>query len=227
MKLFKTAIVALVLLFHLVVAPPLLAEPDKPNYQANPEYIEVTSALDQLLSSQDTKAKAKIGDLRLQKYILETAEDWGQCRNETGKTLAIYANKPPKVGFSQESSLYFLGSGKTTDDDWDCDGVYLPSGVKVAGLDLPEQLVVSTTPSTVSSKPQPAATITKPEQLGTPIALKIVDGTQLVIKTNPDTAAIELNIPPAQVFKTGEVNWSIPTLSQAEIDLQVPNASID
>ncbi|MBW4576464.1 MAG: hypothetical protein KME08_14410 [Aphanothece sp. CMT-3BRIN-NPC111] len=213
MKLFKIVLVALVLLVDLVVAQPSWA--DRPPLTNSPDYTEVTQSLDSLLKAKDApdgsgytaeEIQQKIGQLQLQKYILETAEDWGQCRNETGKTLAVYAHKPKKSSFAQDSTLYYLGDGKVTDDDWNCDGVYLPSGAKVAGL----------TPGD-----------TQGQELGEAVALKIVSGTQLVAKTNPETGAVEFNVSPAKVFKTGEVNWSIPALSPADIEAQTPNAPID
>ena len=213
MKLFKIALAALVLLVNLAIAQPSWA--DRPNLTKSPDYTEVTQLLGGLLQAKDAPEQAdytpeeiqqKIGELKLQKYILETAADWGQCRNETGKTLAVYAHKPKKSSVSQESTLYYLGDGEITDDDWNCDGVYLPSGVKVAGL----------TPGD-----------TQEQELSDPVALKVVSGTQLVAKTNPETGAVELNVTPAKVFKAGEVSWSIPALSQADVDAQTPNAPID
>lgn len=212
MKLFKSALVVLVLLVNLVVVQPSWA--DKSLSTNNPDYIEVTQTLDSLLKAKDQpdqsgykpeEIEQKIGNLKLQKYILETAEGWGQCRNETGKMLAIYAHKPKKLG-AQKNTLFFLDNGKSTDDDWDCDGVYLPSGVKVAGL----------TPAD-----------TQGQELTEPVALKIVDGTQLVAKANPETDAVEFNVTPARVFKAGEIDWSIPDLSQADIDSKDPTAPID
>jgi hypothetical protein len=40
---------------------------------------------------------------------------------------------------------------------------------------------------------------------------------------------MELNLPLAltQLVKAGDVNWTIPTLTQADIDAQTPNAPID
>jgi hypothetical protein len=213
MKLFKLFLVALVFLANLVFIQPSWA--DRPNLTNSPDYTEVTELLNSLSQPQNTpnesgytpeEIQQKIGDLQLQKYILETAADWGQCRNETGKTLAVYAHKPKKSNVSQESTLYYLGDGKVTDDDWNCDGVYLPSGVKVAGLTSGD---------------------TQGQELGEPVALKIVSGTQLVAKTNPETGAVEFNVPAAKVFKAGEINWSIPTLSSADIEAQTPNAPID
>lgn len=211
MKLFKIVLALLVLLVNLVVAQPAWA--DAPKLTNSPDYTEVTQALDQLLKAQSApdqsrnytpeEIQQKIGSLRLQKYILETAQDWGQCHNETGKTLGVYAHKPKKSGSSQESTLYFLADGQITDNDWNCDGIYLPSGVKVTGL----------TPAD-----------TQGQELGFPLALKFVDGTQLVAKSNPETGAVELNVSPAKVFKAGSVNWSIPNLSQADIDSKAPNA---
>jgi hypothetical protein len=208
-KLFKLALVALVLLANLVIAQPSWADP---NLTKSPDYTEVTQAIDNLLKVKDTpdqseytpeQIQQQLGELKLQKYILETATDWAQCRNETGKTLAVYAHKPKQAA---QNTLYFLANGQITDDDWDCDGVYLPSGSKVAGLTAADAQVQDLTES---------------------LAIKVVDGTQLVAKSNPQTGAVEFNITPAKVFKANEVSWSIPNLSQADIDANVPNAPIE
>jgi hypothetical protein len=213
MKLFKIALTVLVLLVNLAIAQPSWA--DRPKLTKTPDYTEVTQLLGSFLKAKDApdesgytpeEIQQEIGELRLQKYILETAADWGQCRNETGKTLAVYAHKPKKSSVAQESTLYYLGDGKITDDDWNCDGVYLPSGAKVAAL----------TPGD-----------TQEQELADPVALKVVAGTQLVAKTNPETGAVELNVTPAKVFKAGEVSWSIPALSQADVEAQTPNAPIE
>ncbi|MBH8574237.1 hypothetical protein I8752_14665 [Nostocaceae cyanobacterium CENA369] len=207
MKLFKSALVALILLLNLAIAQPSWA--DRPNLTTSTDYTEVSQAIDNLLQIKNTpdeteytpeEIEQKLGDLKLQKYILETAQNWAQCRNETGKTLAVYAHKPKKV--LQGNNLYFLGNGKITEDEWDCDGIYLPTGTKVAG-------------------------IAGVEELAEPLAIKVVDGTQLIAKTNPETGAIEFNVPPAKTIKVGDVSLSIPNLSQAEIDAAAPNAPIE
>jgi len=46
----------------------------------------------------------------------------------------------------------------------------------------------------------------------------------LVLKTNPDTSAIEFNPVGTQILKAGEVNWFIPNVSQSVIDAKVTNA---
>lgn len=208
MQLFKIVLVLFVFLVNLVFAPPSLAEPKTPRYVNNPDYIEVTQSLNTLLKAKETPAEAekytpeeldnKIADLELQKYTLETGVNWGQCRNETGKTLAVYGPNPKKSKSVYDRTLYFLGAGQTTEPEWDCDGVYIPSDA-VTNL------------------------TTDGQTLGA-VAVKIVDGTQLVVKTNPDTGALELNPPPAKIFKSGEVNWFIPNVSQASIDTRIPNA---
>ena len=213
MKPLRALLIVLVIVANLVFAQPSFA--DRPKFSQSPDYTEVTQSLDNLLKAKEApdqsdytpeEIQKKIGVLQLEKYILETAEDWAQCRNETGKTLAIYAHKPKKSSFSDESTLYYLGNGKSTDEDWNCDGVYLPSGAKVAGL--------------TSSDPQG-------EELGEPLAIKIVPGTQLVAKTNPETNAVEFSVAPAKFFKAGEGKWNVPNLVQADIDSQKPNAPID
>ncbi|MBD2514216.1 hypothetical protein H6G93_04185 [Nostoc sp. FACHB-973] len=207
MKLFKTALVVLVLLVNLIIAQPSWA--DRPNLTTGPDYIEVTQGINNLLQLQKTPEQSEytpeeiqqeLGEFKLQKYILETAQNWAQCRNETGKTLAIYAHKPKKA--SQGNTLYFLGNGQITENEWDCDGVYLPIGSKVSS-------------------------IADAQELTEPLAIKFVDGTQLVAKTNPETGTFEFNVNPAKVFKAGEPNWSIPNLSQADIDAAIPNAPIE
>lgn len=210
MKLFKYLLMVLLVVVSFVFAQPSLADP---NLTKTTDYTEVTQALDSFLQAKDApdeseytpeQIQQKIGELQFQKYILETAENWAQCRNETGKTLAIYAHKPKKS--AESNTLYYLANGEVTDDDWNCDGVYLPEGTKVAGL-IP--------------------TDTQDQELAEPVAVKIISGTQLIAKANPETGVVEFNLPPAKVFKAGEINWSIPTMSQADIDANIPNAPID
>jgi len=207
MKPFRIVLVALVLLLNLVIAQPSWA--DRPNLTATPDYTEVTQGINNLLQAKESRDPAglppeqveqQLGELKLQKYILETAKDWAQCTNETGKTLAVYAHKAKK-GSAQPGTLFYLGNGQTTDDDWNCDAVYLPTGAKVAGL--------------------PNIT-----DVTEPLAVKIVGGTQLIAKTNP-AGEIQFNINPAKIFKAGEGNLSVPDISQANIDASIPNAPIE
>ncbi|MFO0546395.1 MAG: hypothetical protein ACK5Z3_22045, partial [Pseudanabaena sp.] len=82
----------------------------------------------------------------------------------------------------------------TTNEDWNCQGIYFSNGLNNDGV---------------------------------PVAAKIVTGTQLVAKTNPETGAVELNIPVAKVFKAGEANWNIPESPEVLATLQIPQASLD
>jgi hypothetical protein len=205
MKLIKTLLVALVLLVNVVIIQPALADPIS---EKSPDYPRITQALDELLqvraNPEQTEYSAaeleqKIATLQLQKYVLETSEDWGVCRNETGKTLGVYLHQPKQAN---QDTLYYLADGESTDDNYDCSGIYLPNDAKVAGLDL---------------------------AVGAPVALSIVDGTQLTATTNPTTGKLELNVPSAltQIVNVGEASWSIPNLAQADIDAQTPNAPAD
>lgn len=210
MKL-KSVLIVLLILMNFIFAQPSWAS--KAKLTQTPEYTEVTESLNKLLqaktapqeNSEYTSAEVeqKIGQLQLQKYILETASHPAECRNETGNTLAIYAHKGKKA-----PTLFYLGKGQYTDDDWSCDGVYLPSGAKLAN-----------------------ATSLGIQELTEAEALKITPGTQLVISTNPQTGAYELNVSPAKVLKAGdqavENGLSIPNLSISDISTQVPNAPID
>jgi hypothetical protein len=199
MNFLKIILVALVFVVNLAIAQPSWAGKD---FTKGADYAEVTQALNQLQQAKDAPDQAgytpeqyqqRLQELQFQKYVIETAEERAQCHNETGGTLAVYANKPKK----SPTQLYFLGAGQETDDDWDCDGIYLPAGT---------QVVLG--PSAVA------------QELTEPTAVKFVDGTQSIARTNAATGGIELNVAPAKVFKAGEVNWSIPTLSQADINAQ-------
>ncbi|ARV57845.1 hypothetical protein BZZ01_03645 [Nostocales cyanobacterium HT-58-2] len=214
MKIFKAILVFLFLLVNLVIAQPSFADPIA---KKSPEYTEINQQLNQLVQARSNPSavgynsaeelQKKISDLQFQKYVMETTEDWGVCRNETGRTLAVYAHKPSKYG-TPANTLFYLGNGQKTDDEWDCDGLYVPGGVNVAGI---------TVPSGENQEPG----------LEQPLFIKIVDGTKLIARTNPLTGEIELNAPPAGVFQAGELNPAVPNLSQAQIDAQVPNAPID
>ena len=215
MKIANLLLVSLMLIANLLFVQPALA--DKPSFLKNPDYIEVTQNLNALKMAQQTQSQAenynpeqiqqKIDELEFQKYALEMGINWGQCQNATGKTLAIYGPKPKfddddyEEDYPYANGLYFLADGQTTKKKWDCQGVYLPTDAQ----------------TTISSNGQN-------EELLGPAAIKVADGTQLIVKTNADTGAIEFSIPPTQALKAGAANWFIPNVSQAVIDTRVANA---
>jgi hypothetical protein len=207
MKLLNILLVMLVLLVNLMVAQPAWA--DRPKLEQNTDYTEITQALDALIKARDSETppegltlaevKENIAGLQLQKYIMETSEEEGGiCRNETGAPLAIYGAVPKKATSTYDAVLYALPDGAETDDDWNCQGVYLPSDVKVAGVSL-----------------------------AGPTAAKIVAGSELVISKNPETEAIEFNLPPYKFFQPSDINWEIPDLTSDAISLTIPAAPID
>ncbi|MBD2019113.1 hypothetical protein H6F43_02800 [Leptolyngbya sp. FACHB-36] len=190
--LFKLAIVVLVFVVNLAIAHPSLA--DRPKVSKNSDYVQVTKALDGLLALKETQdttpeLQQQIDELTLQKATIESGVNWGQCSNATGRTIGIFGSA---LGESKTSNdpLYFLADGETTPEEWDCQGVYLPSGTNVAGIN------------------------------STPAVFKILDGTRLVARINPDTSAIEFNVP---AVKSGAGNEKIANVSQAFIDSRIPS----
>lgn len=205
MKFLKIALVAIVFMVNLIMAPPSWAGKD---FTKGTDYAEVTQAINQLLQAKANPEQAgytpeayqqTLSQLQQQKYVMETATKRAQCHNETNGTLAVYANKPKKP----PTQLYYLAAGNETDDDWDCDGYYLPAG---------SQVVLG---------PNGEA-----QALTEPVAVKFVDGTQSIVRMNPTAGALEFNVAPATVFKAGETNWAIPSLSQADINAQTPSPQI-
>jgi hypothetical protein len=205
MKFLKVVLVAIVLLVNLVIASPAWAGQD---HRKGTDYAEVTQAINQLLQVKNAPEQAgytseqfqqQLAKLQAQKSVMETTTTRAQCHNETTGTLAVYANKPKK----SPTQLYFLGAGTETDDDWDCDGFYIPAGTQVVL--------------------EPG---TEAQELTEPLAVKFTDGTQSIARANSATGAIEFNLAPAKVFKAGETNWTIPSLSQADINAQVPSPQI-
>ena len=215
MKIWKSLLIVLMVLVNLAFAQPSFA--DRPKFSKNPDYIEVTKALKELSQTKDAQTQVegltpeeiqkRTEELTLQKYALETGINWGQCDNQTGNTIAVYGKTPNDEEDEDavyDNNLYFLANGQSTENNWDCDGIYLANDVKVANF---------------TSSPNGQG-----QELTGPAALKILDGTQLVIKTNPDTAAIDLNVPTVKVLNSKTANWFIPDISQAIINTRVPNA---
>lgn len=212
MKRFKYLLMAIVLFANLLLAQPALA--DRPKVSKNPDYITLTKELEQFRSVKASQGQLegytpeqidrKINELELQKYAFESGVDWGQCTNQTGKTIAIYGPEPELDDdeYSQGAALYFLGDGETTKDRWNCKGIYLPADVNAVALnpDRPGQ-----------------------EFIGD-VVLKVPNGTNLVVKANPDTGAIEFNQVGAKILKASEVNWYIPKVSQTIVDAHVTTA---
>ncbi|WP_414529865.1 hypothetical protein [Nodularia chucula] len=199
--LVKIAIVCLLLLGNLMISQPSWAGQ---KYSLYPDYIELTEALDTALQEQKTQGSTpeiqlEIANLKFQKYLIENSEDpVGICRNDTEKTLLVYGEKSKKSTSTYDNELYLLPSGVETDDEWDCQGVYLPGQ--------------EATESQAATSPQ---------------ALKIVHGTRLVATTNAETGETEFNIPPAKFLQAGEANWLIPENIQAALDAGLTTAKID
>ncbi|MDZ8183389.1 MAG: hypothetical protein RMX96_00805 [Nostoc sp. ChiSLP02] len=213
MKIWKSLLIVLMIFANLAFAQPSFA--DRPKFSENPDYVEVTKAIKQLTQAKKAKnqlvgvtpgeIQQKIDELEFQKYALETGSSWGQCENYTGNTIAVYgkpANEELDDDAAYENGLYFLADGQSTQNNWDCDGFYLPNDAKLAAF----------TPDG------------KTQELTQPTAIKIPDGSKLTIKSNPDTGALEINIPNAQIVTANDVNWFIPNVAQALIDTRVPNA---
>ncbi|WP_317616115.1 hypothetical protein [Nostoc sp. 'Peltigera membranacea cyanobiont' 210A] len=120
MQFLKIVLVALVLMVNLLIAQPSWAGKD---FTKGADYAEVTQALNQLLTVKNTPEQAgytpeqfqqRLAQLQSQKNVIETARKRAQCRNETGKTLAVYANKPKKFQpnstfWAQEQSPMMIG----------------------------------------------------------------------------------------------------------------------
>lgn len=216
MKRFVTVLIVLLTLVNLIFTSPTLA--DKPKFLKNPDYIEVTKNLNELSQAKETlgqtegsnlkEIQQKIDQLQFQKYALESGIAWGKCVNVTGKTLGVYGPIPnfddddDEDYYSYTNGLYFLANGQATKDKWDCAGVYLPNNARTT---------IFKTDGTS-------------QEVNGPIAIKIADGSQLVVTTNPNTSAIEFNVPATKVVKAGEEKWFIPNVAQALIDNRVPNA---
>lgn len=207
MKRLQAVLLSLVMLVSLWFAPPAFA--DAPKLDQNVDYLQITESLDGLLNAREAgelpegiasaeELQQKITQLQYQKYIVEASKGYSECLNQTGKTIAVYGPSPKKSNTSFDNTLYLLPAGEATDDDWSCQGVYLPNDIKVAGLNL-----------------------------GVAGAAKFLSGTRLAITENPDTGAIEFNLPPAQVFQVGEVNWDIPDVTEADLNQQLPQAPTD
>ncbi|MBX9256966.1 hypothetical protein H1Q63_24075 [Desmonostoc muscorum CCALA 125] len=216
MKIWKSLLIVLMIFVNLAFAQPSFA--DRPKFSKNPDYVEVTKALKQLTQAKKDRSELagvtpeeiqkKIDELTFQKYALETGINWGQCENQTGNTIAVYGKTPNEEEEEDavyDNGLYFLADGQSTQNNWDCDGFYLPNDAKLGALTPDGQI----------------------QEFTEPVAIKIPDGSKLTIKTNPDNAAIEINIPNAQIVKANEVNWFIPNVSQALINTRVPNAPIE
>jgi hypothetical protein len=188
----------------------MMAQPSwaSKDFTKGADYTEVNQAINQLLQVKDTPEEAgytpeqlqqQLAKLESQKTILETAKKRAQCRNETGKTLGVYASDGGKT----PSELYFLATGQITDDDWDCDGFYFPAGTQVV------------------FSPNTAV-----QELSESITVKFVDGTQSIATADPTTGAIQLNLEPAKIVKASESKGLIPRLSPEEIDTQIPSPEL-
>lgn len=205
MKKVKNWLISLLCIATLFIATPALADriakksPDYPVIVENLNALLTIKADPQQTEYTPEVLTQEISRLEFQKYVLETSEDWGICRNETGKNLAIYARNPKK---GTPTSIFYLGNGQETDDNWDCEGVYIPNDAKVASLELPS---------------------------GQSSVVRILDGANLTISANPDTGELSLDVPSAllEVVDPTDTTLTIPNVTQADVDAKIANAPID
>ncbi|NJL47561.1 MAG: hypothetical protein HC929_08835 [Leptolyngbyaceae cyanobacterium SM2_5_2] len=196
-----------VLLVLVGLARPANADPIA---EKSPQYAEITQALTELIQLQSTpntdpeatgytaaSLSQKISDLRFQKYIQETSEDWGICSNATTATVGVYGYDPDLK--SPTPQLVYLGAGQTTDDDWACTGVFLPSDAAVMGIDLGGEGAIAA----------------------------FVDGTRLTISENPVTGSLEFDAPLYQLLKAVDAPFSLPQLTSADVATQIATAPVD
>ncbi|MBD2204540.1 hypothetical protein H6G33_20160 [Calothrix sp. FACHB-1219] len=212
MKTCKYFLMLALLLVNLVIAPPSFA--DRPKFTKNPDYVALTKEMERLQTVKKTQSQLEgytpeqidqaIDELTLEKYVFESGVDWGQCTNETGKTIGVYGPEPglDDDEYSEGSALYFLANGQTTEDRWNCKGIYLPNDVKVTALSQDGQT----------------------QEVAGGVAIKIPIGANLVLRANPDTGVLEFNQAGTKIVKSGDVNWFIPNVSQAIVDARVTNA---
>ncbi|MBD2489391.1 hypothetical protein [Aulosira sp. FACHB-615] len=212
MKKIKCLLLTVILFASLVFAQPALA--DRPKVSKNPDYITLTKELEQFLSAKTSQQQLedytpeqidqKINELELQKYAFESGIDWGQCTNQTGQTIAIYGPEPnlDDDEYSETAALYFLPDGATTQDRWNCKGIYLPADVNAVALN-PDR---------------------SGQEFVGDVVVKVPNGTNLVLKTNPDTGVIEFNQVGAKILPASDVNWYIPKVSQTIVEAHVATA---
>jgi hypothetical protein len=203
-KLFNYLLLVLVIILNFFFAEPSFA--DAPKITKTPEYIQLSKKInilqDQLEAAKSGEAlsgnytvedlQKRVDELSFEKYALEKGVNWGQCRNETGDTIAVYGPKLEKSKSEYDNALYFLGSGESTAMGWDCQGILIPNGTKLAGLNTDGA-----------------------------VAIKNLKGTQLIARMNPGKDGFELNINPDKFFKSGDINWYIPNVSSKTIAARV------
>lgn len=114
---------------------------------------------------------------------------YGQLSNKTGETLLIYG---PKIGGTFDNSLYHLPTGRKTPDDWDCDGLFVPS-------DRYADQATSTDQG--------------------PLAIKYINFRTPVIERSGANYECSLN---NGAYKAGEINWEVPNVAYGSLPGSYP-----
>ena len=114
-----------------------------------------------------------------------------QITNSSRLKLGVYGPKRP--GETHDNSFYILRAGGHTPDGWQCDGFYVPSEMTVMAMPpLDQQL-----------------------SWNGPAGFKVARARSLVLIGR---SALTVNAGPEALFSAGDVNWHIPSLSQADIE---------
>jgi hypothetical protein len=114
---------------------------------------------------------------------------YGQLSNKTGESLLVYG---PKIDGTFDNSLYHLPTGSKTPDDWDCDGLFVPS-------DRYADQATSTDQG--------------------PLAIKYINFRTPVIERLGANYECSMN---NGAYKAGEINWEIPNAGYSSLPGSYP-----
>ncbi|PNK22794.1 hypothetical protein CBR59_29895 [Bacillus thuringiensis] len=117
----------------------------------------------------------------------------GKIINQTNEVIVIYGPKSPTTDpyyESYDNTVYHLEKGKTSPNNWDCDGFYVPSNRKVRQSEI--------------------------ETVNGPIAVNIDNEANGTITQEGDTYIIDSRV--LNTYPIGSINWFIPDYSYEKVE---------
>ena len=135
------------------------------------------------------------GDLIRPPFRILPNRGWGQCTNSTRELLIVYGPKHQCERSVFDTSPYVLPPGRTTPDNWDCDGFFLPSDRKLKLL--------------------------KRFESG-PVAVKFWNFRRFSVRQRPD-GTYECSWHNG-VFEPSQINWAIPNFTYSQVAERLADA---
>jgi hypothetical protein len=219
-RILSAALASMMVGLAFLMPAPVLA--DAGRYLGSASYAQLTAELETLREStgaggspaEQAEQRRRLADLQALQRAIAASDDRSQVSNRSSHSIGVFGSYK-KEPASQPASFYVLGPGHSTDDDYELVGVYVPAGVSLR-WDADGGAQATSAPRIARLLEGQQLKVTDPSSDVTPVA-------------PPPVSAVtyQLSLPVFAVDASSKAVASLPSISQALLDMEPETAPLD